>query len=502
MFQTDSDDGEPEMVADCPELAACCAQLGLCVRCYLRVIGERRPAAYNGAEAAVRAARHFYGHDVGDAVCPACLGALQDAVLDRIPQLAAPILRKITHTGWYKVNVSLPASAALVRERAFAIVLRRVVPSAERPIALREAFKLALDGRLQKSGLTYSAQASLFLDVSLAHPDSVAECAFVESEDAPSNWKRKRPRLKWDENAAASTTVVTRVVGDMSDARFEAAVGSSFLPPPTPETPVTVEVVVSTASIFLAGEYNKLSRVVSQTPWRVTAKGDDDDAPPQYTHSVESIVCAGLDALFAPERVTFTAGGREDVDVRMLGGGRPFVVEIVNPSIVPGRVTDGMLREALAASACMSTAVLVNNLRFVPKEHFADMRVYESEKRKRYRCIVWTDRPVAEAELKRVLEKTGGFLLKQRTPLRVLHRRNLAVRERAVLEATVRRVMSPQFFVLDLTTAAGTYVKEFVHGDSGRTLPNVGQLLGCRADILQLDVLGVQSKNPANGKVS
>jgi hypothetical protein len=37
-------------------------------------------------------------------------------------------------------------------------------------------------------------------------------------------------------------------------------------------------------------------------------------------------------------------------------------------------------------------------------------------------------------------------------------------------------------------TSAGTYVKEFVHGDLGRTIPNVSSLLQCQADILQLDV--------------
>lgn len=40
----------------------------------------------------------------------------------------------------------------------------------------------------------------------------------------------------------------------------------------------------------------------------------------------------------------------------------------------------------------------------------------------------------------------------------------------------------------------GTYIKEFVHGDLGRTVPSVGSLLGCRADILQLDVTKVEDK--------
>ena len=40
---------------------------------------------------------------------------------------------------------------------------------------------------------------------------------------------------------------------------------------------------------------------------------------------------------------------------------------------------------------------------------------------------------------------------------------------------------------------AGTYIKEFVHGDSGRTSPSLGSLLGCRdpAEILELDVLDI-----------
>ena len=45
--------------------------------------------------------------------------------------------------------------------------------------------------------------------------------------------------------------------------------------------------------------------------------------------------------------------------------------------------------------------------------------------------------------------------------------------------------------VLELTTQAGTYIKEFVHSDGGRTTPSLGSLLGCTAEILQLDVTDV-----------
>ena len=93
------------------------------------------------------------------------------------------------------------------------------------------------------------------------------------------------------------------------------------------------------------------------------------------------------------------------------------------------------------------------------------------------------------------------------------YRRSKALRARSVL-AMKASIVNRRFLKLTLTTQAGTYVhrslffqhtgrqthapgqpcwscryvKEFVHGDLGRTRPNVGSLLGCTADILQLDV--------------
>jgi tRNA pseudouridine synthase 10 len=43
---------------------------------------------------------------------------------------------------------------------------------------------------------------------------------------------------------------------------------------------------------------------------------------------------------------------------------------------------------------------------------------------------------------------------------------------------------------------AGTYIKEFVHGDLGRTTPSMGSILGCRAEIIQLDVTDVKMGDP------
>jgi len=43
-------------------------------------------------------------------------------------------------------------------------------------------------------------------------------------------------------------------------------------------------------------------------------------------------------------------------------------------------------------------------------------------------------------------------------------------------------------FILRLKTQAGTYIKEFVHGDFNRTVPNLCTLLERPVDIIALDV--------------
>ena len=114
----------------------------------------------------------------------------------------------------------------------------------------------------------------------------------------------------------------------------------------------------------------------------------------------------------------------------------------------------------------------------------------EETHRKEYRCVVVLSRAVTKADVA-LLNKTQELVCQQLTPMRVLHRRTLMVRERTIHAMRAER-LSSRFLQLDLTTQAGTYVKEFVHGDFGRTLPNLGSLLGCEADILQLDVMGLQ----------
>src|SRR5438034_11334278 len=79
--------------------------------------------------------------------------------------------------------------------------------------------------------------------------------------------------------------------------------------------------------------------------------------------------------------------------------------------------------------------------------------------------------PVEEAKLKKTLPVLVAEPIAQRTPERVVHRRADTTRHRRLLAAEVVGVEGDRA-ELRVTAEAGTYVKEWVHGDHGRTRPS------------------------------
>ena len=101
------------------------------------------------------------------------------------------------------------------------------------------------------------------------------------------------------------------------------------------------------------------------------------------------------------------------------------------------------------------------------------------------------DLPDDETILK-VLESLNGIKLAQRTPERVAHRRSDLIRKRTVFEANSPFIEineeGQREIEITLRCESGTYVKETVHGDSGRTQPSVAALIKAKCKVVWLDV--------------
>ena len=204
-----------------------------------------------------------------------------------------------------------------------------------------------------------------------------------------------------------------------------------------------------------------------------------------YPESVEELVSAPLLEAAEGEKTSFHASGREDIDARMLGNGRPFVIEVSKPK---KRFLDLKKVEA-AVNANAVGKVEVSGLRFSSKYVVRRLKAGESAQ-KEYRVFIDFESEVSEEDLRLLEEKLSGILIKQQTPLRVLHRRADLIREKYIYEVKVKRV-SLKRAEMKIRCQGGLYVKELVSGDEGRTTPSVSELLENRAKPLKLDVLNV-----------
>eukprot|EP00041_Stephanoeca_diplocostata_P016211 m.318783 g.318783 ORF g.318783 m.318783 type:complete len:664 (-) comp20290_c2_seq1:282-2273(-) len=246
------------------------------------------------------------------------------------------------------------------------------------------------------------------------------------------------------------------------------------------------------------------SEAISETPTERTTRPARDERKCKTTHSVEELIMPRVKELFGVDKAKFSSSGREDVDVRMLGNGRPFVLELLDPkNPAPGLydtatapkeyvvdLHDLQHRINAAPENIPSPLVQVSHLQVVSKKATQVLRDGATTKTKTYCCVIWTATPPTDEQLA-TLDTHRDLVLHQTTPVRVSHRRTLMVRERKVHWMRHRRLSQPNYFKLWLSTEAGTYIKEFVHGDLGRTFPNLGTLLGCEVDILSLDVVEV-----------
>jgi len=254
--------------------------------------------------------------------------------------------------------------------------------------------------------------------------------------------------------------------------------------------PFAEQVQLQVNPLFVAGRYRKLVRDIPQSKWFCSScrgKGCETcgGTGKMYPESVEELVSKPLLDAVEGDKTSFQASGREDIDARMLGNGRPFVIEVSKPK---KRFLD-LKKLEVAINANAEGKVRVSGLRFTNKEVVRLLKKGESAQ-KEYRVLIEFENPISEEGLGVLEEKLNGALIKQQTPLRVLHRRADLIREKYRYEVKVKKV-SLKRAEMKIRCQGGLYVKVLVSGDEGRTSPNVSELLGNRAKPLKLDVLNV-----------
>ena len=355
---------------------------------------------------------------------------------------------------------------------------------------------------------------------------------------------------------------------------------------------LTLTVDIDVRSLYVYGRYRKLERGIPQTRWPCRAcKGRGcercDHTGLQYKRSVQDLIGNPMLDIFEGKEHAFHGMGREDIDVRCLGRGRPFVLEIKEPkrrsfnaeklADIINQSAEGSVEVSSIRPSNRSEVVRIKDtpaeksytIRFtlepMNEAEYAvltapvdmtneDVQERSTKRRRQRRGDKNADRtkPLeasidvppsgpSEAELRamkkdelvalcqsnglaktgkkdelverlltalppapevfdlpddehilKVVEALNGLKLAQRTPERVSHRRADLIRKRTVFEAHSAFIEvnddGEREIEFTLRCESGTYVKETVHGDSGRTQPSVAALIKAKCNVLWLDV--------------
>lgn len=237
--------------------------------------------------------------------------------------------------------------------------------------------------------------------------------------------------------------------------------------------------------LFIFGRYEKLVNGISQSKWLCkTCQGKGckkcDGKGKNYV-SIEELIGEVAKKLSEAGEYTLHASGREDVDA-FNSAGRPFVLCLKNPR---KRIVD---LKKLETGINKGKKIKVRDLK--PTNRRAVELVSESHFDKEYIAEVEFEKGLQEKDVEKITSLTG-VLLKQRTPTRVAHRRANLVRNRKIIDIQVLK-SNKNTAIIKIMAEAGTYIKELISGDQGRTEPSISELLNNKAKCTKLTVSKIE----------
>ncbi|KAG6455639.1 hypothetical protein O3G_MSEX009317 [Manduca sexta] len=521
-----------------------CKELGCCNACSLRYAGNKNPTAYENAsefvpkqqettdsQNAIPADQQATNGSV-DAntetidndepackkrkldVCISCLGILQGRYwLESIEMVKDVLEKKRYACKTFACGLSSPISA-LLREKAITLRLGDKFKDYDGNCltALKEAWKWSFASKLAEHvsmTLDSGAISPLLVTLNMEYPQDLQELEILKTLSPALFQSRSKQKRRF--TVEFTRRSVEQALENVTHEALEAVEGKGL--PAVESAAKCVSVVCVHAPGYLGGRYIKLSRELPQTPWLVNGVR-------MMESSVQEIIFEPIAKLYemSPEemehRMKFMSAGREDVDVRCLGDGRPFAVEITDPRREPSEEELRRICEEISKGG----KVVVKSLIPVTREDLTELKKGEETKCKTYEALCIKlghadgdkvangDTPivVTEQDLHNINTyrntpegDEARILIKQKTPIRVLHRRPLLTRSRRIYDLEATAVPGhPQLFRLRVRTEAGTYVKEWVHSELRRSRPALPHALRARADILALDVAVVHLRWP------
>ncbi|KAJ8970107.1 hypothetical protein NQ314_001397 [Rhamnusium bicolor] len=452
------------------EIINCLKELDCCSRCIIRLLEVTGDNPYLEPENYLNT---FYEDEKAKVLsiypskrikrnpCRICLDIFQNYMIEKFVEcIASTNINEYKYSD-FQIYVSFPKSV-IIRNHSMVIYLKEKFPNVNISLNDMENFNKVF--------------------------------RLYEDEEVEIQNIKKLNYMKKSKGKNTSKNVIMEILDICEDKVFK---DQFSVPPKIPHKEPFAIVHCNAKIIWIGGRYLKFSRDMGQTPWLINNKL-------MTKHCLQDILFESMEKniRFSPdilqtdkEKLTLCASGREDADVRMLGDGRPFYVQIDDPK--DRSITYEQFR-AIEKEVFNSKVAAVINLQNVCKEDLKRIKEGEQHKRKHYNALCQTD----AIDMNQVVSiintyKNAPLEIHQKTPLRVLHRRSQSVRMKYIYSIEAKLVPGYSDLIeVSFVTQAGTYVKEFVHGDFHRTNPSLSTIIDHPIDVVALDVTKIELNWP------
>jgi tRNA pseudouridine synthase 10 len=139
--------------------------------------------------------------------------------------------------------------------------------------------------------------------------------------------------------------------------------------------------------------------------------------------------------------------------------------------------------------------VKVSDLKYSSKERVKKLKLNAENTKKVYEALVISKEKISKGDFDELLKKLKAVYekqnLQQRTPLRVSHRRADKIRVKKIYSVE-GKFIKPNASEFIVEAQGGTYIKELISGDDGRTTPSFSDIFGFSLECKKLDVIQIK----------
>lgn len=247
---------------------------------------------------------------------------------------------------------------------------------------------------------------------------------------------------------------------------------------------------------YLSGRYRKIEPGLAQqvricrvcngsgTQWRdgssrpcESCDGSGYDTEESFELFVTETIRQAMDG----SDTVFNAAGREDDDVLVLGDGRPFVVEVKEPSIRPPDVDE--IQEQIAEIS--DGVVEIRRLTTAKRDVVA--RLTQMSIQELYRIELTFSEPVARSAFEDAISELDSASVRQR-----IEHDDRVTEQVRVMDGVTGEFVSATEATVDIESTDGLNLEALMRGGTNRSDPNLGDLLDTEVSIDSIAIVAVE----------